>query len=308
MKKKKLFLVLLLLLTLTGCTKRAEFTTKDSEGKDIKKQFVSNIVCKPESKELQEIYKANSDKLLVEYDKLPECKNLKINSGGYEGLWTSLFVKPLAWVIVKVGLIVKNNGLAIMIVGCIMRALLLPFSLKSANMSTNMQKAQKDLNNLERKYKGKEEDKDAQMAKAQEMMLIYKKYDINPMSSCLFSLLQFPLFFAFLEALYRVPAFFENDFLVFNLGTTPLEGFQAGNFWYIILIILIAGATYFSFKNMNTAGNELQATQMKSMSTFMVVFISLMSFTLPTSIALYWIVSNGFTIVQNIIVSKKGDK
>ena len=59
---------------------------------------------------------------------------------------------------------------------------------------------------------------------------------------------------------------------------------------------------------MNTAGNELQATQMKSMSTFMVVFISLMSFTLPTSIALYWIVSNGFTIVQNIIVSKKGDK
>lgn len=308
MKKKKLFLVLLLLLTLTGCTKRAEFTTKDSEGKDVKKQFVSNIVCKPESKELQEIYKANSDKLLVEYDKLPECKNLKINSGGYEGLWTSLFVKPLAWVIVKVGLIVKNNGLAIMIVGCIMRALLLPFSLKSANMSTNMQKAQKDLNNLERKYKGKEEDKDAQMAKAQEMMLIYKKYDINPMSSCLFSLLQFPLFFAFLEALYRVPAFFENDFLVFNLGTTPLEGFQAGNFWYIILIILIAGATYFSFKNMNTAGNELQATQMKSMSTFMVVFISLMSFTLPTSIALYWIVSNGFTIVQNIIVSKKGDK
>ena len=308
MKKKKLFLVLLLLLTLTGCTKRAEFTTKDSEGKDVKKQFVSNIVCKPESKELQEIYKANSDKLLVEYDKLPECKNLKINSGGYEGLWTSLFVKTLAWVIVKVGLIVKNNGLAIMIVGCIMRALLLPFSLKSANMSTNMQKAQKDLNNLERKYKGKEEDKDAQMAKAQEMMLIYKKYDINPMSSCLFSLLQFPLFFAFLEALYRVPAFFENDFLVFNLGTTPLEGFQAGNFWYIILIILIAGATYFSFKNMNTAGNELQATQMKSMSTFMVVFISLMSFTLPTSIALYWIVSNGFTIVQNIIVSKKGDK
>ena len=308
MKKKKLFLVLLLLLTLTGCTKRAEFTTKDSEGKDVKKQFVSNIVCKPESKELQEIYKANSDKLLVEYDKLPECKNLKINSGGYEGLWTSLFVKPLAWVIVKVGLIVKNNGLAIMIVGCIMRALLLPFSLKSANMSTNMQKAQKDLNNLERKYKGKEEDKDAQMAKAQEMMLIYKKYDINPMSSCLFSLLQFPLFFAFLEALYRVPAFFENDFLVFKLGTTPLEGFQAGNFWYIILIILIAEATYFSFKNMNTAGNELQATQMKSMSTFMVVFISLMSFTLPTSIALYWIVSNGFTIVQNIIVSKKGDK
>jgi len=36
----------------------------------------------------------------------------------------------------------------------------------------------------------------------------------------------------------------------------------------------------------------------------MVVFISVISFSLPTSIALYWIVSNGFTIVQNLILKK----
>jgi len=298
--KKKIVLVLLLLLTLTGCTKR--FTIEDSE-KNTKKQYVSNILCKPESEELQKIYEENSDKLLVKYEKLPKCSKIKINSGKYEGLWTTLFVKPLAWIIIKIGNLLKSNGLAIMIVGFLLRALMFPLSKKSTNMSENMKKAQKDLDNLERKYRGKE-DKESMMAKSQEMMLIYKKHNISPMSGCLFAFLQLPIFFAFLEAVYRVPAFFENKFLVFNLGTTPLEGIRSGNYWYILIVALIIGATYFSFKNMNTSGNEEQAKQMKMMSTFMVVFISVVSFSLPTSIALYWIVSNGFTVIQNLILKK----
>lgn len=299
--KKKVLLLLLILITLSGCTKRFNVTENDT-----KKSYVSNIICKPETKELQEAYINNKDKLIVDYDSLPQCKNLKINSGGYEGLWTSLFVKPLAWVIVKIGLLVKNNGLAIMIVGLILRIALFPLSKKSTNMNENMQKAQKDLNRLEKKYQGKD-DKESMMAKSQEMMMIYKKYNINPMSSCLFAFLQLPIFFAFLEAVYRVPAFFENDFLVFNLGTTPLEGIKAGNYWYILIIVLIFGATYYSFKNMNNAGNSDQAKQMQMMSKFMIIFITFVSFSLPTSIALYWIVSNGFTVAQNIIM-KKGMK
>ena len=56
---------------------------------------------------------------------------------------------------------------------------------------------------------------------------------------------------------------------------------------------------------MNTSGDPNQAKQMKMMSTIMVVFITFVSFSLPTSIALYWIVSNGFTVVQNILMKKK---
>ena len=299
--KKKIALALMCIFLLTGCQKN--FTVVNEET-GAQKNYVSNILCKPETKEMQQIYINNPEeleKVNVDYEKLPQCKNLKINSGEYEGLWTSLFVKPLAWVLVKVSNLVKSEGLGIMLVAFVMRALMLPLSLKSAKMSKNMSKAQMDLNRLEVKYKGRE-DKDSMMAKSQEMMMIYKKYDINPMSSCLFSFIQLPLFFAFLEAVYRVPAFFEQDFLgVFNLGTTPLEGIVAGNYWYIILIALILGATYFSFKNMNAAtGDANQAQSMKMMSTFMVVFIGVASFQLQTSIALYWIVSNGFTIVQNL--------
>ena len=300
--KKKIAILLLLVVMLCGCTKRV--TIKNEENK-TQKSYVTNILCKPESEKLVEEYKNLTNETKVDYTKLPACKDLKINSGGYEGLWTSLFVKPLAWLIVKVGLVVKNNGLAIMIMGLILRAALYPISKKSTNMSENMKKAQKDMEKIEKKYQGKE-DKESMMAKSQEMMLVYKKYDINPLSSCLFAFLQMPIFFAFLEAVYRVPAFFENNFLVFNLGTTPTEGIKSGNYWYILLVVLILACTYFSFKNMNTGTDEKQKQQMKMMSTFMVVFIGIMSFQLPTSIALYWIVSNAFTIVQNILLKKKG--
>lgn len=303
--KKKIALALMCVFLLTGCQKN--FTVVNEET-GAQKNYVSNILCKPETKEMQQIYINNPEELKkvnVNYEKLPQCKNLKINSGEYEGLWTSLFVKPLAWVLVKVSNLVKSEGLGIILVAFIMRALMLPLSLKSAKMSKNMSKAQMDLNRLEVKYRGRE-DKDSMMAKSQEMMMIYKKYDINPMSSCLFSFIQLPIFFAFLEALYRVPAFFETSFLrVFHLGTTPLEGIKSGNYWYIILIVLILGATYFSFKNTNSSnGNAQQEQQMKMMSSFMVVFIGIASFSLQTSIALYWIVSNGFTIVQNMIMKK----
>lgn len=298
--KKKLLIVLLLLITLSGCTKR--FTVENKEDKTTK-SYVSNIICKPETKELQKIYEDSKKELLVKYDKLPECKELKINSGGYEGLWTSIFVKPLAWLIVKLGNIVKNYGISIMILGLALRAIMYPLSKKSTNMSENMKKAQGDLNRLEKKYKDKT-DKESMMAKSQEMMIIYKKYDISPISGCLFAFLQLPVFFAFLEAVYRVPALFEDNLWKFQLGTTPLEGFAAGNYYYIILIVLIIAATYFSFKNMNVSADAAQAKQMKTMSTFMVVFISIVSFSLPAGIALYWIVSNGFTVVQNLILKK----
>ena len=334
---KKIVLLSIFLLLLCGCTKRYNFEynkvvsnntievnetnvtnetnidNNQTKEEVLTKNVVVNILCKPESDELQDVYiklneeLKNNTKYDFDYDSLPMCKDLKVNSGGYEGLWMSLFVKPLAWLIVKVGLLVKNNGLAIMIMGLALRALLYPFSKKSMSMNENMKKAQKDLERLEKKYAGKD-DKDSMMAKSQEMMMIYKKYNINPMSSCLFAFLQMPIFFAFLEAVYRVPAFFENDFLVFNLGTTPLEGLKAGNYWYIILVLIILASTYFSFKNTSMSGDAAQQQQMKMMSTFMVVFIGFMSFSLPTSIALYWIVSQGFTVVQNIIIKRGSAK
>jgi YidC/Oxa1 family membrane protein insertase len=301
--KKKIAIISIILLLMSGCTQK--FTIKNEEGKVVK-SYTSNIICQPE--ELKEIYDENKKQIKTDIDKLPKCSEFNFLKSPYEGLWTSIFVKPLAWLIIKIGDFVNSYGLSIMIVGLLLRFATLPITKKSASMNENMKKAKPELDKLEKKYKGKT-DQNSTMMKSQEMMAIYKKYDISIMSGCLGAFLQLPIFFAFLEAVNRVPVFFEGKFLMFQLGTTPWEGIKAGNYWYILLIVLIIGATYVTFKNMsmNPSGDESQAKQMQLMNKFMIIFISLASFGLPTAIALYWIVSNGFTVVQNIIIKRKKD-
>ena len=234
---------------------------------------------------------------------MPDCDEFTPLSD-YEGLWTSIFVKPLAWLILKIGNILNSYGLSIIITCLILRLVLMPFTQKTAMQSELIKQAQPELNKLEKKYKGKDSQED-QTKKAQEMMMIYQKYKINPMSGCLLSFIQLPLLFAFLESINRTPALFENDFLVFQMGTTPWVGIQNGNYWYILLIALIILTTFISFRKTLKDQSGPTASQMKYTIYFMLAMISIASFTLPAALGLYWITSSLFTILQNIYVEKK---
>ena len=136
-------------------------------------------------------------------------------------------------------------------------------------------------------------------------MLVYQKYKINPVSGCLVALIQIPLFFAFLDAINEVPAIFEGNLLGMHLGMTPWKGLAQGEYIYIVLIFLIVATTYISFKNsMKTNQNSEMMKQMNFMFMFMIVSISIASFSLPTAIAFYWIITNGFAVIQNYIIKK----
>ena len=304
MKKKILTLIVIVLLFGTGCTKYIKSEDKkvityEKTGQNV----TANILCKPTDKDLIKIYEENEKQLSVKLKNLPECKNFKINSLKYESLWESIFVKPLAFIILQVGKLVRNNGLAVMLVGLIIRILLLPVSLKTAKQSINMKKAQPEIKKIEKKYENKT-DNASVMAKSQETMMVYKKYNMNPVSGCLMSFVQFPLFFAFLEAINRVPAIFEGNFASLNLGMTPWVGISTGQYLYIILIVLIVATTFLSFKNSMASGGGEAEKQMQFMLKFMIVFISIASLRLPTAIALYWIITNGFVVLQNYIVKR----
>ena len=306
MKKNKLKILLVLfvvMISLTGCTK----ILKNDEKKVVQntvtgQNLVENILCKPKDEKTLNLYKENN----VDVDSLVDCENFKITSGGYEGIWTTIFVKPLAWIIIKIGNLVKSYGLSLILVTILIRAIVMPITLKTAKQSKNMQKAKPELEKLEKKYQNKN-DQEAMMQKSQEMMMLYKKYGINPMSGCLFSFIQIPLFFAFYEAIGRIPVIFEETFLGFQLGTSPLTAVLNGKFHYIIFIVLIAAATYFSFKLNSSLMSDEQAKQMKLMQNIMVVMMTITAFSISSGIAIYWVTSNVFTIVQNLIV-KRGVK
>ena len=307
-KLKRIIVVLILFLTLTtGCTKYlSDNNNKRITNESTGQSLTSNILCQPTDKELISIYKKYEKNMEVKIKDLPKCENLKIyNFKTYSGLWVQLFVMPIAWLIVKLGLLIKNYGVSVMLIGLLLRIILMPLSIKTLKQSENMKKAQPEIDKLEKKYKDKT-DSDSMMKKSQETMLIYKKYNINPVGGCLVSFIQLPLFFAFLEAINRVPAIFEEKLLTLQLGTTPLVGIKSGNYIYLILIILIIITTYFSFKfSMAGSGNSEQQQQMQFMTTFMLIFISIASFSLPTAIALYWVVTNGFSVIQTLIIKKR---
>lgn len=306
MKIKKIILIFIACFCLTGCTKYiSDNNNKRIINEETGQSLPSNILCKPTTSELDKIYDKYKNKLEVDLDKLPECENLKYyDSNNYNGLWVQLIVMPLAWLIIKIGNFLGNYGLSVMAVGLLIRIILIPFTRKTIKQSENMKKAQPEMERLEKKYANKN-DQESLMMKSQEMMMIYKKYNISPFGSCLISFIQLPLFFGFLEAINRIPAIFEGDLGAYQLGTTPLIGIKSGNYFYIVLILLIILTTYLSFKfSMSSMGNAAQQKQMKMMTGFMLVFISIASFSLPTAIALYWVVTNGFSVVQNLIMKR----
>jgi len=306
-KQSKIILLLIVLIPLmTGCTRNLTDTDNNPViNEETGQRLPSNILCRPTDPNIIALYEEHADYLDFNLENLPRCERMRLYDSNLErGLWDQIFVVPLAWYIVRVAAIVQNYGIAVMLVGLLIKIVLTPLSIKTAKQSQNMKKAQPELAKLEKKYKDKKE-QDAMMQKSQEMMAIYKKYNVNPISSCLPTFMQLPLFLAFLAAINRTPAIFEETLWTFQLGTTPWVGINSGNYLYLILIALIIATTYLSFKfNMNTMGSQEQQKQMKFMMNFMLIFISIASFSLPTAIALYWVVTNGFMVVQNLAIKK----
>ena len=310
-KTIKILLLILSLAMLTGCTK----TLTGEDKKPVKyeetgKALTENVLCRPTDENVVNIYKENN----VDIDKLPKCETFKPFSE-YEGLWTTIFVKPLAWAIINLGLLHEKiglgkglaNGFAIVISCLVIRLILYPLTRKTAMQSEKLKEVQPQLEKLEKKYKDKTSEED-QKRKAEEMMAIYSKNKINPLSSCLLSFIQIPLLFAFLEAINRTPVIFENKFLKLDMGTTISHGIMS-NLWYayIIFLLLILATSYFSFRK-TLKDQTAMAKQMKGTIYFMLAMILVGAFSLPVALGIYWITSSLFTILQNMLVERKKAK
>ncbi len=313
MKRKKsikIIITLFVIFIITGCTTiLKDPKTKQAvyyEDSKVKITLNENILCKPTSDGL--IKKYNKYKKQIDINKLPECSNFVPSDGKYNGLWESLVVKPLAWLTIKIGDLINSYGIALVVLAILIRLLLAPFTKKTAIQSENMQKMQPEMERINKKYEGKN-DQESMNKKSLEMMTLYKKYDINPFSSCLFAFIQIPLLFGFLEAVNRVPVIFEENLFGLVLGTTPLKAITSGHYQYIIILILIIGTTYISQKLNKTAPTpQTDDINPNTMMNFMLILIAIMSLNFSVALSLYWIASTIFTIVQNLIVKKSTKK
>lgn len=304
-KKIKLlgFLVLCLFL-LTACVRPLKDDKKIITNPVTKQQLTENIVCQPEDKESIKVY--NKYKSKVDISKLPKCSEYMIFKGKYNGLWDSFFIKPLVVLLVQIGRLIKSYGLSIIIVTLILKLVTLPITISQIKQNKMMKEIQPELAKLEEKYVGKT-DQASIMNKTREQAAIYKKYNLNPLSTIASGVLTAVIFIAFYESIMRTPVIFENVFIVFQLGTSPLTAFNSGKYIYLILVVLNVLITYLTLKitQLNTNKDSMQS--MNTLFIVMPVIIGFMALVSPAALNIYWIVQSGFAFVQSYIINKKAE-
>ena len=248
--------------------------------------------------------------------------------------WVQTIVAWLADFLIMLSRITGGQYIVgLLLITLIVRIVGWPIYSKSTAMSANMQIAQPELERLKEKYQNKK-DEASQRLYQQEMMQIYKKYDINPLG-CLLPFLQMPIFIAMYQVVRRLPLAIHPDyveeyghtvegidfqflFMNFAAEVPTRESFNLSQHWINIVLALIVGATMYFYqryamkrpdflkgKNYPKTPQQLQSEKtMKFMTYFMVVMLTSIAFT-NLGIAFYWIIGNLFQFVQTYVNRKK---
>ena len=101
---------------------------------------------------------------------------------------------------------VESVVISIVIITIIIYMCLLPLTIKQQKFSKLSQKMQPEMQAIQAKYKNKK-DQASMMAMQEETQLLYQKYGISPMGSCVQMLIQMPILFALYRVFYNIPAY-----------------------------------------------------------------------------------------------------
>ena len=237
-----------------------------------------------------------------------------------ENWFNALFVWPLSWVLNKLAPVITVGG-AIAIVTAVVNGLLAVFTLKSQMGMQRMQMLQPELNKIQRKYEGRD-DQASKMRMAQEQQQLMKKYDVNPGSMMLVQFIQLPIIMAMFMAIQRASAIVNGTFLGMNLQVKPSEAFgllfkgDLSGLPYIILFLLMAVTQvvlvllpmYFQKKKAAAEAAkhhrkpEPTNNQNFMMQMYMIVMVLAFGLMWQSGMSLFWFIRNIVDIIKTIIV------
>jgi len=237
-----------------------------------------------------------------------------------------ILYQPLLNILVLLYLYLPGHdfGIAIIILTVLIKFLFYPLGRQSIKSQKALSELQPKMKEIQEKYK---QDKEKQ---TKEIMALYKREKISPFSGCLPILIQLPV----LIALYRV---FWNGLqpeqmnLLYNFVQSP--GIINANFlglvdlsravsfvteqgeriylWGNIVLIFIVGITQFIQVKMigprksKKQGANFSDQMQKQMQYFMPAFMVLILLRLPSALALYFLTSTLFTIIQQYVILRK---
>lgn len=215
---------------------------------------------------------------------------------------------------------------SIAVLTIVVRAALIPLFVKQIKSQRKMQLIQPDLQRLQAKYKGKK-DQFSRQAMVEEQQALFKKHGTSPFASCLPLLVQIPIFLSLYRVIVNSSAVAKGEAAPIGgmtkelaiqadsanlLGISFSETFLTGDWWVkvvcAILIVIMAGMQFYTQRHMMTknmseaAMNNPFMQQQKMLLYVMPVVFGIGGIYFPFAVLIYWVVSNTWTMVQQIIV------
>ena len=280
---------------------------------DYKKKFRANFIA-TEPLELTE-----NSKIEEELQVIVAAKRVDIIDGYAESLnidkfdlvidWGFLYfiTKPLFFGIDYFFKLLGNYGLAIIAITICIRLAFFPLANFSFRSMAKMKALQPEMVRL------KELHKDDKMKLQQEMMALYKKEKVNPMSGCLPILVQIPVFFALYKVLFvtiemRHMPFYgwihdlsERDptslFNLFGLLPYDVPSFLIIGAWPVAM-----GVSMWIQQKLNPAPTD--AMQAK-IFMFFPLFLTVILAPFPSGLVIYWTINNILTMAQQVFIMKR---
>lgn len=198
-----------------------------------------------------------------------------------------------------------NWGFAIILTTVVIRLFLWPLTAKAARASKRMQKLQKPLQEIREKYQ------DNPQKLNQEMMKLWKKHKINPLSGCWPVLIQLPIFIAFFNLLRNssdlrfAPFLWINDLSMPDAsiplpGSLPFIGAAINVLPFIWLVSM-----YFQMRMMPTPSVDNAQTKIIRFMPF--IFFPI-TYYFSSGLVLYWTTTNCFSIFQQWTTNRSTDE
>ena len=182
-----------------------------------------------------------------------------------------------------------SYGMAIILLTFLIYGILFPLTYKQFKSTHKMSLAQPELSAIQKKFKS-----DPQKMQM-EMMKVYKKYGVNPMSGCLPLLIQLPIIFI----LYRA-------ILGFNFSDNPSFLWIKDLGKYDIPLLLMVGGVMMA-QSLLSRKSQVKTDQegLSKLMIFFPILIIIFLWKLPSAVMLYWFTSTSISLFQQTLVSKK---
>ncbi|MDC3157692.1 membrane protein insertase YidC [Candidatus Pelagibacter sp.] len=280
---------------------------------DYKNKFRANFIETNATEVGANETKSNSIRVIIAakevnvIDGYAESENINKFDLAIDWGWFYFIVKPLFFAIQYFFNLAGNFGIAIIMITACIRLAFFPLANYSFRSMAKMKVLQPEMTRLKELHK---EDK---MKLQQEMMALYKREKVNPISGCLPIFIQIPFFFAIYKVLFvtiemRHQPFFgwikdlsERDpTSIFNLfGLIPWD---PPSFLLIGVWPCLMGVSMWMQQKLNpTPPDPVQA----KIFMFFPLFLTVILAPFPAGLVIYWTINNILTMAQQYIIIKR---